>query len=181
MKFKTGDSFKLQPWPSKDWLVSHVMLHMSVEAILKKVKINREYDIPYLAGYSLDGKTIYIDRHMPKSFLSNGKRIKTDRFLILHEAVEKTLIDKLGLHYQFAHQIALRAEEAAVRADGISWHEYDNFMQKYIKYAGDSKLKRIPAKLDTKPYRDEQDKELLKKMTQLENSKKAKNFNFPKL
>jgi len=24
-----------------------------------------KHDIPYLAGYSKDGKTIYIDRHMP--------------------------------------------------------------------------------------------------------------------
>jgi hypothetical protein len=27
-----------------------------------------EHDIPYLAGYSQDGKTIYIDQHMPPSF-----------------------------------------------------------------------------------------------------------------
>jgi hypothetical protein len=30
--------------------------------------------------------------------------------------VEKTLIDQLGLHYLHAHQIASRAEQAAVRA-----------------------------------------------------------------
>ena len=37
-----------------------------------------------------------------------GRRINTDRFLILHEAVEKTLIDHLGLRYLYAHQIATR-------------------------------------------------------------------------
>jgi hypothetical protein len=155
-------------FPEKDWLVSHIMLDLAVEAILKKVKLDRKHDIPYLAGYSLDGKTIYIDRHMPESFISEGRTIKTDRFLILHEAVEKTLIDKLGLHYQFAHQIALRSEEAAVRADYISWSEYDNFIQKYIKEIGDETLTHVPADLDCKPYRDEHDNLLLKRMKQVE-------------
>jgi hypothetical protein len=82
------------------------------------VRFDRKHDIPYLAGYSLDGKTIYIDRHMPASFKFKGRTINTDRFLVLHEEVEKTLIDQLGLHYLHAHQIATRAEEAAVRAAG---------------------------------------------------------------
>lgn len=157
-------------WPVKDWLVSHLMLDLTVEAILRKVKLNRSYDIPYLAGYSQDGKTIYIDRHMPESFISNGHVIQTDRFLILHETVEKTLIDQLGLHYQLAHQIALRAEQAAVRADKISWAEYDKFMQSYIKEIGDERLQRVPNDLDTKPYRDEHDRILLQRIKQI-NSK----------
>ena len=77
---------------------------------------SRSRDIPYLAGYSRDGKTIYIDRHMPPSFRYRGRDIDTDRFLILHEEVEKTLIDQLDLHYLHAHQIATRAEQAAVRS-----------------------------------------------------------------
>ena len=119
-------------YSEKDWLVSHIMLDLAVKEILKRVKLDRTYDIPYLAGYSKDAKTIYIDRHMPESFISNGCTIQTDRFLILHETVEKTLIDQLKLRYQFAHQIALRAEQAAVRADKTSWKEYDCFTQKYI-------------------------------------------------
>jgi hypothetical protein len=35
----------------------------------------------------------------------DGRDINTDRHLILHEAVEKTLIDQLNLHYLHAHQI----------------------------------------------------------------------------
>lgn len=153
-------------FPEKDWLVSHIMLDLAVESILKKVKLDRKHDVPYLAGYSNDGNTIYIDRHMPESFISNGVTIQTDRFLILHETVEKTLIDKLKLHYQFAHQIALRTEQAAVRADNILWKEYDDFTQKYIKELGDEKLECVPIDLDTKPYRDEHDQELLKRMQQ---------------
>ncbi len=147
-----------------DWYVSSLMLDRALDAILRRVRIDRRHDIPYLAGYSLDGKTIYIDRHIPKSYTFRNKTIFTDRYLILHETVEKTLIDQLDLHYQHAHQIATRAEEAAVQADKISWRSYDRFMQKYVKQVGDERLTRLPADLDQKPYRDEHDKDLLKRM-----------------
>jgi hypothetical protein len=77
-----------------EWYVSSLMMDRALDAILRRVKkLDRSHDIPYLAGYSRDGKTIYIDRHMPRSFRYRGRTIETDRFLILHEEVEKTLID----------------------------------------------------------------------------------------
>jgi hypothetical protein len=148
-----------------EWYVSSLMMDRALDAICRRVKnLDRKHDIPYLAGYSLDGKTIYIDRHMPQFLKYRGRKIDTDRFLILHEEVEKTLIDQLGLHYLHAHQIATRAEEAAVRAAGIGWHAYDRFMQKYVKQIGDERLTKVPKDLDLKPYRDEQDDDLLKRM-----------------
>jgi hypothetical protein len=148
-----------------NWFVSSLMLDRALDAIMRRAKkLDRGHDIPYLAGYSMDGKTIYIDRHMPRSFNNHGCDIETDRFLILHEEVEKTLIDQLGLHYMHAHQIALRAEQAAVRAAGIKWRDYDRFMQRYIKGLGSERLTRVPADLDTKPYRDEHDYDLLQRM-----------------
>ncbi len=148
-----------------EWYVSSLMMDRALDAISRRVKkLDRKHDIPYLAGYSLDGKTIYIDRHMPPSFKYRGRTIDTDRFLILHEEVEKTLIDQLGLHYLHAHQIATRAEEAAVRAAGITWRDYDRFMQKYVKKIGDERLTKVPKDLDLKPYRDEHDDDLLRRM-----------------
>jgi hypothetical protein len=148
-----------------EWYVSGLMMERALDAVVRRVKkFDREHDIPYLAGYSRDGKTIYIDRHMPKSFRFRGRAIETDRFLILHEEVEKTLIDQLDLHYLHAHQIATRAEQAAVRAAGVNWRDYDRFMQKYVKKMGDERLTRVPADLDEKPYRDEHDYDLLRRM-----------------
>src|SRR5262245_5401577 len=148
-----------------EWYVSSLMMDRALDAVVRRVKkLDRNHDIPYLAGYSQDGKTIYIDRHMPPSFTWRGKKIDSDRFLILHEEVEKTLIDQLGLHYLHAHQIATRAEQAAVRAAGLSWHAYDRFMQKFVKEFGDERLSKVPADLDLKPYRDEHDLELLRRM-----------------
>jgi hypothetical protein len=148
-----------------EWYVSNLMMDRALDAICRRVKkFDRKHDIPYLAGYSEDGKTIYIDRHMPQFFKFRGRKVDTDRFLILHEEVEKTLIDQLGLHYLHAHQIATRAEQAAVRAAGINWRDYDRFMQKYVKRIGDERLTKVPDDLDTKPYRDEHDDDLLRRM-----------------
>ena len=148
-----------------DWYVSALMLDRALDAILRRLKkLDREHDIPYLAGYSQDGKTIYIDRHLPRSFTFRGRTIEVDRFLILHEEVEKTLIDQLGLHYLHAHQIATRAEEAAVNAERITWKAYDRFMQKYVKSIGDERLTKVPADLDLKPYRDYHDYDLMQRM-----------------
>lgn len=147
-----------------DWYVSSLMLERTLDAILKRVALDRSHDIPYLAGYSCDGKTIYIDRHLPKSFRYRGKQVVVDRYLILHEVVEKALIDETALHYLHAHQIATRAEEAAVRADGVLWSAYDRFMQRYVKTIGSEQLKRVPSDLDLKPYRDEHDRQLLADM-----------------
>jgi hypothetical protein len=148
-----------------EWYVSSLMMDRALDAIARRAKrLDRKHDIPYLAGYSEDGKTIYIDRHMPTSFRYQGREVNTDRFLILHEEVEKTLIDQLGLHYLHAHQIATRVEQAAVRCAGIGWQAYDRFMQKYVKHIGDERLTKVPADLDLKPYRDEHDYDLIKRM-----------------
>jgi hypothetical protein len=150
-----------------DWYISSLMLDRALDAILRRVKnLDRNHDIPYLAGYSQDGKTIYIDRHLPRTFTFRGRTVEVDRFLILHEEVEKTLIDQLGLHYLHAHQIATRAEEAAVHAQRITWKAYDRFMQKYVKAIGDERLTKVPDDLDLKPYRDYHDYDLLRQMEQ---------------
>ena len=108
-----------------EWYVSSFMMDRALDAVVRQiVKLDRRHDIPYLAGYSRNGKTIYIDRHMPKWFTFRGRRINTDRFLILHEAVEKALIDHLGLGYvQNLELVADRSNWRFQRAiaDGGDW------------------------------------------------------------
>jgi hypothetical protein len=49
------------------------MIDQALDAICRRVKKNdRKHDIPYLAGYSLDGKTIYIDRRMPPNHAAHS-------------------------------------------------------------------------------------------------------------
>ena len=58
------------------------MVDRALDAVVRRAKtLDRKHDIPYLAGYSKDGKTIYIDRHMPSSFRYEGRDINTDRYI----------------------------------------------------------------------------------------------------
>jgi len=146
------------------WLISNEMTDHALRAIRARTHLSRDFDIPYLAGYSQDGRTIFIDRHMPKSFVYRKRRVLTDRFLIMHEGVEKSLMQLYGMHYLHAHQIALHAEQAAVRAEGIEWKAYDDFMQENIKSIEDERVSKVPATLDLTPYIDFHDTELVQKM-----------------
>lgn len=76
-----------------DWKLSSSILDAAMQAIDDGFEVNRDYHIPYVAGYSEDGKTIYIDSRMPEGFESkSGKFISTDQYLIFHEAIEKILM-----------------------------------------------------------------------------------------
>jgi hypothetical protein len=133
------------------------LLHVVAALQQRLPRIDRRHDSPYLAGYSRDGRTVYIDRHMPKSFVCRGRRVLTDRFLLTHEIVEKALLDQLRPHYLHAHQVALRIEQAAVRAAGVEWRDYNRFTKENEKEIGSERLRRAPRELDLTPYRDEED------------------------
>jgi hypothetical protein len=144
----------------------------AVKAIRRRVRVvNRDYDIPYIAGYSRDGHTVFIDRHLPKSFRWLMKAVRVEPFLLTHEIVEKALLDELRLHYLHAHQIAQRAERDAVKAAGVSWWAYQRFMKQHEKPIEEEKLVKVPAELDLTPYRDEKDFALLRRLVQKERAK----------
>ena len=152
--------------------IDNLVLLDVVKALRRRVRsVNHEYDIPYIAGYSVDGKTIFIDRHLPRTFRWLLKTVRVEQFLLTHEIVEKALLDELRLHYLHAHQIAMRAERDAVGAAGISWRAYQSFMRKHEKPIEEEKLIRVPRALDLTPYRDEKDFGLLQRLVRKENSK----------
>src|SRR4051812_19948203 len=101
-----------------------------VKALRRRVRtVSHDYDTPYIAGYSVDGKTIFIDRHLPRTIRLLLKTVRLESFLLTHEIVEKALLDELRLHYLHAHQIAMRVERDAVKAAGVSWWAYQSFMK----------------------------------------------------
>jgi hypothetical protein len=143
-----------------------------IKAIGRRVRVvNRSYDIPYIAGYSKDGSTVFIDRHVPRTVRFLTRKVRIDPFLLTHEIVEKALLDELRLHYLHAHQIALRAERDAVKAAGLSWWLYQRVMKTYEKPIEEEKLQRVPPSLDLTPYRDEKDFAVLERLVK---STKAK-------
>jgi hypothetical protein len=149
--------------------ISDDVLGEVVKALRRRVrKVDHTFDIPYIAGYSEDARTIYIDRHLPRSYRSLFSRVYVTPYLLTHEIVEKALLDELDLHYLHAHQIALRTERAAVEAAGISWRVYEGFMKKHEKGIEEELLQRVPRDLDLTPYRDEDDFALLHRLVKKE-------------
>jgi hypothetical protein len=144
-----------------------------VRALGRRVRVvNREFDIPYIAGYSRDGHTVFIDRHLPRSFRWLMKKVEVEPFLLTHEIVEKALLDAMRLHYLHAHQIALRAERDAVKAAGVPWASYQGFMKEYEKPIEEERLIKVPATLDLTPYRDEKDFAILERLVRREKRNK---------
>lgn len=118
------------------------------------------FDLPYLAGYSKDGTTVYIDRHLPDVIIGeqDGKKypFRPDRFLKLHETWEKALIDHYGFSYAAAHQAATKIEHRAVFEAGIPISVYDgrnSVISHYIKIDDHEKIKKVPKNLDLTPYK----------------------------
>jgi hypothetical protein len=119
-------------------------------------RLDRKHDLPYLGGYSRNGETIYIDRHLPEELeydLDGRKRkFRPDRFLEMHESWEKTLIDRCGYTYDGAHRVATGVERRAVLAAGLDWSAYSNALKPFIKADERERLEKVPADLDMTPY-----------------------------
>ena len=124
-------------------------------------RIIRIYDVSYLAGSSINGEHIYIDRRLPKEMkLKDGRTVQIDYFLGIHEYTEKCMLDR-GLLYPEAHLIATLLEREAVERAGISWEEYDAFMQYWISKTFREGYHNLPPDLEMKPEVDSQDVEIL--------------------
>lgn len=151
---------------SNDWLISDKIMDQVGEAIDDDVEIIRDYDVPYVAGYSVDGKRFYIDHALEKGFDYAGDFFDVTPSLILHEATEKGLrMIAPSLAYQLEHQVALRAERAYVEAMRIPWMYYNRWFDRRIKVIGSRKrYEECPVDLDLHPYLDEEDWVTLKKM-----------------
>ncbi|MGH7744018.1 MAG: hypothetical protein ACREQ5_04260 [Candidatus Dormibacteria bacterium] len=134
--------------------------------IYKIKKVSRQYEVPFVAGYSRDRKTIYIDSKMPTGFkCKNGEFYETDKYLCIHEFVEDSC-ENNGASYLLAHSLATLAEERAVEDDGVDLEEYNDFMAKEVDKIGSRKhYTNLPPDLDTQPYyQDGESKRILKAM-----------------
>lgn len=153
--------------------ISRKKLLEVTEEFQSVVNVSRDYDIPYLAGYSYHNpKQIYLDRGIPLLITTKaGNEVDVGPFLVIHEAVEKALIDELQLtknSYHRTHQIAQRMEKEAVLASGLTWQEYQyDIMKTQIDRAFENVPTRSPYDLDFTPYMDEQDFDLIKRMQKL--------------
>lgn len=148
--------------------ITHKMIIDSLDSIASKVKVVCDYDIPYVAGYSQSGETVYIDRHMPETENDNDGNYPIRKLLVAHETIEKALIDEYKVHYLVAHQIALVIEQTLTEALGLDWKIENEIMQKYVKEIDKENLSNCPSDLDLTPYQDEDDYKKIKEMLKAE-------------
>ena len=166
----TGDKNDPIPFTFKE--ASAVLTLPQVVPFLRRpYKINsKDWDIPYLAGYSQDASMIYLDRD-----LGHWPRGLTRPFLIEHEHDEKSLADAIATlqgaalrqllnmlrmaHnydriYYHCHGVATAMEEHAVwlkyGTKGVD--SYNAFMRGQIKRAEDERIRRVPLNIDMLPY-----------------------------
>jgi hypothetical protein len=158
---KLADEVRHNSEDIRDLVLSDV-----VSALHRRVKVSHDFDIPYIAGYSKDASTVYIDRHLPRTIRWRGKGVRLEPFLVCHEIVEKTLLDELRLHYLHAHQIASRIERDAVREAGLTWRHYQSVIKGHEKAIDEEQLRRVPGDLDITPYKDLKDYPLLQRLVQ---------------
>lgn len=124
------------------------------------MKLNKDYDIPAVSGYSIDGQVIYIDREVPKMV----SKYPIWFLLIVHEVFEKSMLMQYNCGYDLAHKIATQWEKFFTVLLGLSWEEEDKIMQKFVKFAYNEKIRKCPQDLDLAPY---QDKQYSKELTQI--------------
>jgi hypothetical protein len=150
----------------RDWLLTRGNTEGALNALYSRAKISRKYDVPDLAGYAENGKDFFIDADVPEECECNGKKVKVDKYLILHEEVEIALIKLTHLTYQDTHQVACLAEKEAVEmVEGMgAWQPYSDFMRKWIDKCWNKKNPKTPPTLYKKPYVDEDEFKKLRQM-----------------
>lgn len=132
------------------------------ERLLRPRNIILSFDMPYVGGYSTDGKNIYLDRHLPEELkLQLDGQIKIVRpatFLaepMGHEPVEWSVMEGLGWAYGHAHSGPATGSERRKVLQLLGpgwWQPWQNEIEKYVKADEHEKLEKLPKDLDLRPY-----------------------------
>ena len=129
-----------------------------------QVKVSTDYDIKYTGGYSLDGKTVYLDEHFPKILRVEGKEISTEESIGLHHELPEKWLSDLGYEYPHAHEIATGIEKKYVESKGVTWKGYCTEVDKNLRLVYRNTLEKSPPSLDLAPYLYCRDREALKEI-----------------
>lgn len=137
-----------------DPALSPTDLAAAIRALWRDVQIVNTYWVPLLGGTARDWdkRTVYFDCRFPRYLDIGHQRVDVWRYVLIHECVERTLMDELHLPYGIAHTFATAAERSAVEADGYAWDAYTLALRPFIKLARTQPrdVVRAPG-IDTRP------------------------------
>ena len=129
-------------------------LEQTIQEIMKKVTVNHSFDVPYLSGMNDSNTVCYIDHRLPLQYKAkSGRIVNVAPSLVMHEYTEKSLMDN-GVEYAQAHAVALQSEEGLVRANGVDWNEYQDFMTNYYAQIIRGENSNLPPDLYMAPYNE---------------------------
>lgn len=134
----------------------------------KGIKVDTDFDIKYTGGYSLDGKTIYLDEHFPPALQVEGKVISTLASIGLHHELPEKWMSDNGYEYPHAHEVATGIEKKYVESLGVTWKGYCSEVDKNLRNVYRNKLQNSPPSLDLAPYLYCRDREALKEIRESE-------------
>lgn len=129
--------------------------------LIKPRNIVRDFDMPYLGGYSRSGDNIYLDRHLPETVWlqcdGQKKDIRPAEFLaefMGHEPVEISVMNGAGWEYGPAHSGPATGSERRkllMRLGPGWWAPYQEKMLEYVKVDEHEKLQVMPKDYDLRP------------------------------
>lgn len=130
----------------------------------KGISLSTDYDIKYTGGYSLDGKTIYLDEHFPTTLNVEGKTVSTIESIGLHHELPEKWMSDNGYEYPHAHEVATGIEKKYVESLGVTWKGYCSEVDRNLRKVYSQQLKKSPPSLDLAPYLYCRDREALKEI-----------------
>lgn len=121
----------------------------TAERKAKPVKVDSFCDVPYAGGMSIDGKTVYIDRHFYREIMDGRIEVRgmtSDQIvqaIIEHEHTEKAILDGDNPcdTYPAAHEYATTSEHDFVSKLGVDPERYEASLEQAIRRC----LRRVPA------------------------------------
>ncbi len=128
------------------------------------ISLSHDFDIKYTGGYSIDGKTIYLDEHFPNFLSVEGKQIDARVSIGLHHELPEKWMSDNEYEYPYAHEVATHIEKLYVESQGVTWGGYCREVDKNLRNVYGHKLGKTPVSLDLAPYLYCRDKEALKEI-----------------
>lgn len=129
-----------------------------------EVRVSTAFDIKYTGGYSLDGRTVYLDEHFPVTMKFGDKIIDSRESIGLHHELPEKWLSDDAYEYHYAHETATGIEKKYVESKGVTWKEYCSEVDRNLRNVYRRKLGKTPASLDLAPYLYCRDREALKEI-----------------
>ena len=156
-----------------DDLLDEALADPKIKAHLARPhKLNWTYDIPYIGSSSIDGATVYFDRHLPRLLPVGGRKLPVTTGLTRHERLEQTLEDEYGWPYPLSHQVATHWEHRDYLRRGFRPEAVEKAYAPYIKSGEGERITRVPADLDLRPELQEKDTGLIARIYKAQDAQK---------